>query len=163
MDNAQISRKKLLMLGCDGPIVNKAVTKLMNGSLSLLGRQKLVDLGISARHTESFSSKHENFVSMLCQNLPYSDTCALETRFCKPHTALKKNFINKGRTNLPGFDCPSRTDLLTASKDSFNPLRCFDVNFKNGLVGSSYLSSGEPWSSNVMHRLLIPNTLILLA
>lgn len=51
MDNAQLSRKRLLMLGCDGPNVNKAVTRLMNDSLILLGRRKLADIGTCNIHT----------------------------------------------------------------------------------------------------------------
>lgn len=50
LDNAQLPRSMLLMLGCDGPNVKKTVIRLMNDSLILLGRKKLIDVGTCNIH-----------------------------------------------------------------------------------------------------------------
>lgn len=51
MDNANLSRKKLLMLGSDGPNVNKTVQRIINDEVIASGRKKIIDIGTCNIHT----------------------------------------------------------------------------------------------------------------
>lgn len=49
--NAQLPKSKLLMLGSDGPNVNKTVQRIINDELIASGRPKMIDVGTCNVHT----------------------------------------------------------------------------------------------------------------